>query len=155
MSVKRPLAFHLGETWGVDFPTKDDEGNALPLGGATVTWRLSRETREGRVLVQEWTLGDGLTANTPTNGIVAMDITPEMQFDAGVQPGRHWHELKVVMPDDRESVQVIGPFKVDSSLHVTAIPPAPDGYAYVVDEDGTYIVDDITGEYLVQQVEEE
>jgi hypothetical protein len=113
MSTKKDLAFHLGETWGMDVTCSDADGNPIDLTGATVKWRLASKTAK----IMERAIGDGIVIDAdPTTGRCKVDVTDTMQTTAAVAVGVYRHELWVVQANGAISVQVVGAFNVAPSL---------------------------------------
>lgn len=113
MAANAFLAFSLHETWNIIVDCEDSNGNALDITGAQdANWRMS--FRSGG-LIFDLDLSNGITVQNAPAGQLAIQVTPTMQFDAGLQPGVYAYDCQVTLEDGTVTDQVAGQLTVRGS----------------------------------------
>ncbi|MGE0724208.1 MAG: hypothetical protein AB7O45_07525 [Alphaproteobacteria bacterium] len=95
----------------------DDDGNAVDITGATITWRLARSKWSTTVLLTK----DSAAGGSPSE--VSLDPTDSNRFRVHLAPGDtadkagdYWHEGRVIDADGRPTFVVVGNLYVRPTL---------------------------------------
>lgn len=92
MSTIHPLfVVRAGDTWEFTGPLDDNSGNALPMTGASVTWKLDSLDGTKNYL----TLSLGLGISLANNNIVTYE--PTSTQTAAIAPGTYYDTLSVTL----------------------------------------------------------
>jgi len=112
MSVNRELEMHAGDDLKIDVTVNDSSGDAVDISAATVIiFGISLVKRGATIFTK--TLTAGITI---TNGPLGqLRITLDAADTAGLNPRTYFHELKVVISGERDTV-LVGNFVLLESI---------------------------------------
>lgn len=108
------LEVYQGEGKSLVFTVVDENGAAIDITGATVTWRLAKIAAAGSLL--EKTVGSGIVLTTPGSGILT--VTLDAADTSGRVAGEYIQELTVTLSAVPSKSQ--GPFIIKPALKAVA-----------------------------------
>lgn len=92
--VKQNFELHLSDDRDIDFPVKDDDGNAITLTGGTAEWAMKKHPGIAANLIAK-TLGAGQIVNTSEGQAFRVSLLVADQ--AALNPGVYYHELEMTL----------------------------------------------------------
>lgn len=88
-----PFTLRCGDNWEFTGPLNDNNGNPLPLSGASITWKL--DSLDGTKNFITLTLGSGITITTLATATVSYG--PSAAQTAVLQPGTYYDYVVVTL----------------------------------------------------------
>ena len=103
-----------GNDRSVNITVTDDDGNAVDLTGATITWKAATSPEASSALITKTNDStNGISVSTPSNGVLTINLDPA---DTQSLDGVYYHETLVTDSSGNKSTVAIGHMKVRPNL---------------------------------------
>jgi hypothetical protein len=94
-TVHDPLDFFCGDSWEFPGILQDETGVALPLVGASITWRL--DSVDAAINYLALSLGNGISVLNATTGAILVTVSPAQS--GNITPGTYKDFLRVTLAE--------------------------------------------------------